>query len=656
MLTIQKMISNSVIDYAAEELKKYLRMMMPEGGDINIVYNPDAESGFRLGLMEMFDLDMSDVDDKDLDDILYIDCDTSGGIIAGSNSRSVLLSVYEYLRQNGCRWLMPGIDGEYIPIKDIIPVKYRHVPSMRHRGWCNEGAEFQQCMIDAIEFMPKVGLNTFMIEFVIPVGYYSGYYMHRRNAENFPPEPISTNVMLQYKRQCESELAKRGLQFHDIGHGWTTDPFNISSSLRQTDGDNEKAVPDESRQFIALVNGERKLIDNSPIYTNFCMSNEQARRMFVRYVADYAEKHSNSDYLHVWLADSGNTHCECEECKKKTPSDFYVILLNMIDEELEIRGLKTRIAFIVYTDTTWAPISEKIKNQDRFSLLLAPITRKYTETVNKVDKSIKTNPYVRNKTELPKNLDEYLAYFYDWKENWSGRSISYEYHFWKHQCLELTGIELSKRINEDVKAYYELGLDGIIEDGSQRSFFPTGLAFYTYARTMFDTSLSSESIAKEYFHCAFGDGSDRFYDYLSRLADAFGFEYMEGESNKDMGFTYYNPEHVSSLKKVREITAYGRKLIKEYYNMPHRLGTVSVRLLEHHADFCDMLSDALIEKASGNEEEASRLHTLLRIEFGKREPMIRSYYDQCLFFNAYETLFSTTLNKIRGCEINDGGN
>ena len=72
MLTIQKVISNPVVDYAAEELKKYLRMMMPDGGDINIFYNPDAESGFRLGLMETFDLDMSDVDDKDLDDVLYI--------------------------------------------------------------------------------------------------------------------------------------------------------------------------------------------------------------------------------------------------------------------------------------------------------------------------------------------------------------------------------------------------------------------------------------------------------------------------------------------------------------------------------------------------------------------------------------------------------
>ena len=39
MLNIQKLRADHVLDYAAEELKKYLRMMMPECGDIDITYN-----------------------------------------------------------------------------------------------------------------------------------------------------------------------------------------------------------------------------------------------------------------------------------------------------------------------------------------------------------------------------------------------------------------------------------------------------------------------------------------------------------------------------------------------------------------------------------------------------------------------------------------
>ena len=72
MLSINKITSNSTVDFAAEELKKYLRMMMPEAGDISISYAPSAKSGFRLGLMQDFGLCVSDAEDTDLDDILYI--------------------------------------------------------------------------------------------------------------------------------------------------------------------------------------------------------------------------------------------------------------------------------------------------------------------------------------------------------------------------------------------------------------------------------------------------------------------------------------------------------------------------------------------------------------------------------------------------------
>ena len=69
MYTINKITSDSVVDFAAEELKKYLRMMMPDSGDIKIKYNPDATDGFRLGLMQDFGLDVSDAEDTELDDI-----------------------------------------------------------------------------------------------------------------------------------------------------------------------------------------------------------------------------------------------------------------------------------------------------------------------------------------------------------------------------------------------------------------------------------------------------------------------------------------------------------------------------------------------------------------------------------------------------------
>ena len=643
MLAINKIRSNHVIDHAAEELKKYLRMMMPEGGDVKIALSPDAKDGFRLGLMDDFGLDTSDAEDLELDDIVYIDCDTEGGIIAGSNPRSVLLAVYEYLRQNGCRWLMPGVDGEYIPMQDIKPVKYRHLASMRYRGWCNEGAEYQQCMLDAIDLAPKLGMNVFMLEFRIPTSYYNRYYNHLHNTENRPVERVTFDTILQWKRECESEIAKRGLQLHDIGHGFTGDPFGIDSSLRPADGDNEKAVPEGSRKYLALVKGERKLRANCPNYTNFCMSNPEAQKLFVDYVVRYAEMHSNVDYLHVWLGDAMNCHCECEECQKKTPSDWYVILLNRIDKLLTEKKLDTRLVFIAYVDNLWAPIEEKIENQSRFTLLFAPISRKYTEPMPETFNYIPTTPYVRNQLKMPTTLEASFSYLDDWKKHWKGSNVAYEYHFWRHQYYDPSGLRIAERVHEDVKVYKKNGVNGIIQDGSQRSFFPNGLAFYAYARTLFDTALCFEDIVKDYFETAYGDNWREYREYLERVAETFDFAYISGQRSENTEIhNYYSPTVARKLKENAEaVTDGGIALIKDNYNHDDRVRTVSVRLLEMHAKYLKLFAKALTLKACADDEAASEAFNRMRIESGKWEAEFEPYFDHTLIIYSFENLFKT---------------
>ena len=85
MFQIKKMRADHVIDFAAEELKEYLRMMMPRCGEISISYEPGAKDGFRLGLLEDFGIS-SEAEDPVLDDVIHVDTDTEGGILAGSNS------------------------------------------------------------------------------------------------------------------------------------------------------------------------------------------------------------------------------------------------------------------------------------------------------------------------------------------------------------------------------------------------------------------------------------------------------------------------------------------------------------------------------------------------------------------------------------------
>ena len=658
MNKIYKCISGSPVDYAAEELKKYLRMMMPHCSEIDICYDPMAvkeeRKGFRLGLMQDFGLDVSDAADPELDDILYIEADAEGGIIAGDNLRSVLLAVYEYLRQQGCRWLFPGVDGEFIPIREALtPVSYRYKPSCRYRGQCLEGSVCQENLLDAIEFTPKLGLNVFMMQFRIPTVFYRRHYNHWHNENNRVPEPVSVQAMEQWKRQCEAEIAKRGLQFHDIGHGWTADPFGIDSSLRPEDGDNDAKIPAEAREFVALSPGKdglsRKLINNIPNHTQFCMSNDIARQKVVQYAADYAEKHTNVDYVHMWLGDAMNSHCECENCQKRTPSDWYMILLNELDEELTRRNLNTRIVFIMYTDTVWAPETEELKVPDRFTMLVAPISRSYTQSMPEKTKEVECQPYVRNKLESPKNLEEFFGYFNKWKQIWKGANVAFEYHFWRHQYYDLGSITLAAILAEDVKAYKKNDVDGLIHCNSQRCFFPTGLGFYTGARAMFDLSLTADEIAEDYFSCAFGEDWKEFYDYLKELGEAFDQKYLERENSADKERSpYYNPAHAENLARVKDLVAKGRELIEKHYNMPHRIQTVSVRLLELHARFCELLAEALIPKTMGNDAEADRLFEAMRDELGKQEIYFQNCYDHGLAMYSLKMIFD---KKTKGSEL-----
>ena len=641
MLTINKLSSNQVIDYAAEELKKYLRMMMPECGDIKIAYNPKATDGFRLGLMQDLGLDVSDAIDPTLDDILYIDCDEMGGIIAGDNPRSVLLTVYEYLRQNGCRWLMPGVDGEFIPMQDIKPVKYRHKPSMRYRGSCQEGATGQHTLNTFFEWMPKVGLNTFMIQFRIPKEFYDRYYKRLFYETPRPKAPVGDAQMQQWSALTECEMQKRGIMIHWGGHGWTVDPFGVNSLLAWNILDNS-IIPQEYREFFPLRNGERGFYNGRPANTQFCMSNSRARELVVNYIVEYAKKHTSIDYLHVWLGDANGNHCECESCYAHTVSDWYMILLNEIDEAMTAANLATRIVFIAYEDTTWAPIKEKINNPDRFTLMIAPISRDYDKTLGDPDPSIVKVPFVRNKMEMTKSLEEYFLYFEDWKKVWGGSNVCFEYHFWRNYFYDLSGQVLARRIYEDTKAYRLNGIDGIIQCGAQRSFFPNGLAMYLSARVQVDIDTPFEDILEDYYSTAYGEDWIKFRDTLKKLSDAVPYAYISATHAERRENGYYAPEMLPRIESLKDISLELKQLVAEHYNSAYRVRTVSVRLLELYCEyinlFSDMLSKLCLEEKC--DDEYKKLIALL-IEW---EDEFETYFDICIADSATKTMMRTAEN------------
>lgn len=641
MFQIKKVRADHVVDFAAEELKKYLRMMMPRCGDIPITYEPEAKDGFRIGLMQDFGLDVSEAEDVFLDDILHIDTDANGGIIAGDNPRSVLQAVYKYLTLNGCRWLFPGIDGEFIPVRNVEPVQYHKLADCRYRGQCNEGAESQQCMLETIDFSPKIGLNVYMIEFDIPKIYYDWYYSHTNNVANREPEAVSNETILQWKRMCEVEIAKRGLQFHDMGHGWNAEAFGIDSSGGwRANADNP--VPEEARQYLALISGKRDLWKGIALNTNFCMSNSDARKIVTKCVCDYAQTNGNVDYLHVWLADGSKNHCECDTCRQKIPSDWYVMLLNDIDAELTARNLPTRIVFCAYSDTAYEPTCEYIKNPNRFSMLLGAISRSYTYSVSKDPVVEKLTPFVLNKSGRFATMEEYIHRANLWRKFAPCNSFAYEYHFWKHQYYAPGVLSFAQRLHEDVISYKANGFGGVIEDGSQRSYFPNGLNVAVYAATMFDTKVELDALVEDYFRHVYGDAWQIAMEYLKTIDTLMPQKYMEAiHSGAEDPNHYYKPEMKEGLLAVEGVSCEMKEKLKPYRNMPYRVQTVAVRLLAEYTDYCTGIAKALALKCEGHDAAAKECYTAFANEYGRRELGMERYYDHFMSVQGMRAIFNT---------------
>ena len=630
MLTIKKIRANEVIDHAAQELRKYLRMMMPECGDVKISFEPDAKEGFRLGLLEDFGIPTIEAEDPGLDDVIHVDCTAEGGILAGSNPRSVLFAVYRFLRENGCRWLYPGVDGDYVPMKDIEAVKYHKKADHRFRGFCNEGTESQQAMLDCADYYAKLEMNVYMLEWFIPVSYYTRYYEHTFN-RNRIPEPVPRSQILQWKRQTESEIAKRGLMFHDIGHGWMSRAFDFNEDFRKRISAKELGVSQDKIDMMAFCEGKRDFFRGKPGLTNYCMSNPKLRSIFAQTVADYAENHENSDFLHVWLADYNHNHCECEECKKMRPSDWYMMIMNEIDEELTKRNLPTRIVFIAYVDTLWGPEYIEIKNPQRFSLLYAPVTRSYTSSITENSVIPEAAPYIRNGWEPPVGAEANLALLHTWRKLWKGPAFCYEYHFWRHQFNDPGSLTFAKRIWEDIRGIKYMGIDGFVEDGSQRSGFPNAFPVYIYAETLMNRECDFEAVKADYYSHIYGEDWQAVESIMARMSAVFDFGYMEGEKSANEKISaFYNPAQAEKLKLVAEIAAEERSLAAKHLAMPTRPQTGSWRMLSLHAQFCEKLAEVMIAKANGHNFKAFQLAEEFYDELGVREIEFETYYDHCL--------------------------
>lgn len=632
-MSIKGQSTNPTIKFAGEELSKYLSKMGNKDNEIvlkgeGIDYTPEDNS-IWIGLFSDFGIESQGVEDSNFDDELHIDINRGKGIIAGVNPRSVLLAVYRFLAEAGCMWVRPGEDGEFIPEKDILSVSVdlHEKASYRHRGICIEGANSYQNIVNIVDWAPKVGFNAYYFQFREAYIFFERWYTHRNNPLK-PPEPFTVDMARGFLRDAEKEIEKRGLIYHAVGHGWTCEPFGIQGLSWDTV---EEDIDPEIRKYLAKVDGERKLWHGVPLNTNLCYSNPKVRDTIIKDIVSYAKEHPQIDVLQFWLADGSNNQCECEGCQEKRPSDFYVMMLNRLDERLTEEELDVKIVFLIYVDLLWAPESERIKNPDRFILMFAPITRTYSSTFSADGELPAIPPYERNKLKFSSKVEDNLALLKSWQDIFDGDSFDFDYHFMWDHYLDPGYYKVAEILSADIKNLQDIGLNGYLSCQTQRAFFPTGLSMYVMGRTLWDANLEFDDLVDEYFETTFGQDWQDCRDYLSRMSELFDPPYLRGEKER------VSEEAAKRFSDICVLIEDFREIIDRNLDSSNPCHAASWRYLNYHSDIACLLALALEARAQDKLKKANSIWKLTKKYVQEKEDELQSVFDVFLFITTVES-------------------
>ena len=633
-IIIARIGNHRTIKFAADELRRYLKLMDGEIiVDVRLYdeYEEGHPNFLWVGMSDTFEEKIPAVEDKNLDDAILIDVHDFCGVITANNIRSVLVSAYRFLRELGVKFVHQGPEGEIIPKYplDTCDVHVCEAANSRYRGVCLEGAVAYEHIYNMIDWLPKVGFNSYELQFMTPMVFLNRWNEHTYNA-SIAEEPMSRYEAAAVQRKVEEDIAERSLMYFAVGHSWTSEAVGVPSN--GWDRVDPETVPEEARKLFALISGNRTLFKNIPASTQLCYSNPKAIEILSKTIADYAEKHPEADYVDVFLADSSNNFCECENCRKLRPSDWYVEMLNRTDEILTERGVKTKIGMCAYNELLWAPLEKKIKNPSRFFVFYAPITRPYTVSYDEMDMNDlgEEPPYELNKLKRPSEMRPLVKLLDLWQKQNPGLEWGvFDYHMWFTNMICDPGrFAVAKMVSRDIKAFPKLGLKGLVSCQIQRVGFPTNLTMRTMAETLWDGSVAFDTVCKDHLSDEFGAEYAVAREYLEGVSDMIAY-WPDRLAEPDV--IVDDEKREAAERAIAHIAAYKAKIEKiaagEFEHDLHKRSWENLLLHTEIADVCARL--AALKFAGKSVEERKDVQREYHAFFRKYEPRLHRTMDLC---------------------------
>ena len=140
---------------------------------------------------------------------------------------------------------------------------------------------------------------------------------------------------------------------------------------------------------------------------------------------------------------------------------------------------------------------------------------------------------------------------------------------------------------------------------------PNALPNYVMGRTLFDTSISFEELAREYFSAAYGDDWEKVYSYLTDISSFCSCDYLNGKGSR------INPDTARNMELLLA-RIYSFEPVLEQHKNTSSAENLFWKQLDYHKEYSLQLGKALLLLSKGETEDAQLAWRLSRTGSAKR--------------------------------------
>ena len=411
-------------------------------------------------------------------------------VLAGNSGRGTLYAVYDFLQQQGCRWVMPGELGEVVPKRDSLSCGRNKLesPDYECRGF----------MILTQDFYPTGGQGSWRY---IDFDAYSDWFVRNRlNA-----------------------IWYAGTESYDLGahrgHGWVQLLNHSYNSVIAPHSEFFQEHP----QWYPLVNGRRMPECNlSPNFPNqLCVSNQALRDYTVDLVLEYFRNNPAGRAFPLNPMDGPSFWCECDECKALDPpgidwsdhvskghvagmSDRALNYANEVAQRVTQVYPDKYIEMYAYGYTLDPPVQEKAHP----NVLIKYANLSGGRGTGPLGESI---------------MAENVPIWQDWRrtlDGWKNANAHlafYCYLEWEHPDVTLlwfyNTVDLLKNLN---RQYGFLALMGETENDQYGSV----MLYNILARAVWDVDTDYREVIRDICDAFYGPAANDMYEYNIKMSDA----------------------------------------------------------------------------------------------------------------------------------------